>query len=105
MTADPRLTKHAVNKVKGKPGRISGGYTVGGEYKGGKIYIHLAQTREDMRRTVLGELMHHLWARSKLAHMFSEKTEEAVVHELEGWLLAVLRENPELVQYLMREDT
>jgi hypothetical protein len=88
----------------GKPSRLKAGYTLSGEYKGGKIYVHRKQTKEDLRRTFISELMHHLWERSKLSEIYTRATEEAVVHELEPWVLQVLRENPEMVEYLIEED-
>lgn len=62
-----------------------------------EIRVARNQGHERMRETLVHELLHALWDQAQLA----EKDEEKIVRRLHGPLLALLRGNPELVEWLL----
>jgi len=66
------------------------------------IRLHPEQARDSMADTLLHEVMHAIWACSGMHE--GRVTEEQAVRGLTTWLLLVLRDNPELVEYLTYEE-
>lgn len=60
------------------------------------IRLAIDQAAGQERDTVLHELLHAVWSSMDIG---KPKSEEKVVHRLSTGLLAVLRDNPDLVRY------
>lgn len=90
--------------------RLHEGYSISGQLvsTGDRQTLTVApgQTRANERDTVLHEVLHACLdlAQARDPKVFPMKTEEYVVSHLTGWLLAALRENPALVEYLTEAD-
>ncbi len=56
------------------------------------------------RETVLHEVMHAIWHQTELDRKFKDSDEEMVAWTLAPRLLALLRDNEELVRWLMSDD-
>lgn len=78
------------------------GHEAGGDYGQDTIRVALGMTPSGERVTVLHELIHHCAERGKAS--VSRADEERMIGSIDGWLLLALRENPELVEWLMEED-
>ena len=86
-------------------GRFAQGYPLGGDYKKNRIRIAKGMTRSQVRKTLLHELMHHLWERADLHSVLSVKTEELVIDSLDAWMFTVLNENPDLRDFLFEDES
>lgn len=87
-----------------KLGRLTEGYGIGGTHRAGKIHISGGLVPNGERVTLFHELLHNLWEKATLDRFLSTKTCELVLDGLDGWILLMLRSNPELVEFLMRDD-
>ena len=69
------------------------------------IYIKRCQSPSSKRDTLLHEVLHALIWLSGYNHStrLSFEKEERLVRSLAPWILAALRDNPELVRYLLEE--
>lgn len=54
-----------------------------------------------LRETVLHELLHAVWHQTTLDRLYTDEQEEQVLWTLAPRLLALLRDNPELVMFLV----
>lgn len=86
-----------------KLGRLSEGYIRAGDHSPGKIRIAKGGSRRSDKVLLLHELLHELWVKSNLRPYFSRKTEEAVIDSLAGWLYIMLKDNPELAEFLAED--
>lgn len=84
-------------------GTFAAGYEQGGDYGQNVIRLIKGQTRNGVRATMLHELMHHCIERSGIK--LASREEERIIGALDSFLLAALRENPELVAFLTEEDS
>jgi hypothetical protein len=69
-----------------------------------EIIYHPEQADEQERDTILHELLHCLIFQTHLRKKFEEAEEEELVWTLSPRLLALLRDNPRLVQYLTEKE-
>lgn len=84
-------------------GKLASGHPIGADYKKNRIRV-AAGTRHSVKREhIVHELLHKLWEKSGLTKHYSNTTEEVVITSLTGWLVEVLRDNPELVEFLTEE--
>ncbi len=60
--------------------------------------IALSQAQD----TLLHECLHTLFEHSGLSHKLNDAKEEKFVRRLAPWLLMLLRENPKLVEFLLK---
>jgi hypothetical protein len=66
------------------------------------VYLYPGQARDSMADSLLHEILHACWACTGMHD--GKYNEEQVVRGLTTWLLLVLRDNPELVEYLTYEQ-
>jgi hypothetical protein len=66
-----------------------------------RIHIKADQSPPCKRDTVLHEVLHAIVFLSGYSHDMTTEGEEALVRTLTPWLLAALRDNPDLVTYLL----
>ncbi len=90
-----------VPKIDG--GSAEGYPTSGDARREGLIRVRTKQTRWDERATLLHEIMHDCLMRAGIRTFATLKTEELFITLLEPYLLSVLRDNPELRDYLFEE--
>jgi hypothetical protein len=83
-------------------GQFAVGYEIGGDYGGNVIRVAKGQTRNGQRAVVVHELMHHCVERAGLK--MPAKEEEQFINAIDAFLLAALRENPALVEWLTETD-
>lgn len=90
--------------------RVGGGHVsheVWGETDHANTQIHIkpGQSSSQERHTVLHELLHMIYfcAIDPDALAAVSDKEEYTVNILEPWLLVVLRENPDMIEYLLAE--
>lgn len=69
-----------------------------------KIYIDADLGKEAEQDTVLHELLHAVWNQTTLEKAFTAEQEEMVLHSISPWILMLLKDNPELVDYLIGPD-
>lgn len=67
----------------------------------GLIDIKRKQSPANKRDTLLHEVLHAIVFHSGLGHGLSHDDEERLVVTISPWILAVLRDNPALVDYLL----
>lgn len=53
------------------------------------------------RETVLHEAMHGIWYQTLLDRQYRDKQEEDIIYTLAPRILELLKDNPELVEYLL----
>jgi hypothetical protein len=58
-----------------------------------------------MRETMLHEILHAVWHQTELDNRYSNDEEEKIVWTLAPRLLALIRENPDLMTFLMEPDS
>lgn len=88
-------------------GRLPTGHQKGGDYsRRGPFAIRIAQgsTSGEARYALLHESLHFCWERSGLGEQYSDATEESIISGLSGWLMVLLRENPDLVEFVTAEE-
>lgn len=83
-------------------GEFQPGYEVGGDYGDNVIRVAKGQTRNGQRAVVIHELMHHCVERAGIR--LPAKEEEKFINAIDSFLLAALRENPLLVEWLTEAD-
>lgn len=83
-------------------GTFAAGYEVGGDYGDSTIRILTGQTRNAQRAVFLHELLHHCVERAGLK--LPAREEERFINAVDSFLLAALRENPDLVEWLTETD-
>lgn len=86
-----------------KLGRIPQGYPTGADYKGNRIRMSKHVRRNAARENLMHELMHKLWEAGGLTEEYKSSTEEYIITTLAGRLTDLLRDNPELVEFLTEE--
>lgn len=64
-----------------------------------RITLSDRQAAAQLRETVLHELLHAIWSKVPLDQDDAEQ--ERIIGSLSPWLLGVLRDNPELVAFLL----
>lgn len=67
----------------------------------GRIEVKRRQSAANKRDTLLHEVLHAIVFHSGLGHKLSHDDEEHFVVTISPWILAVLRDNPALVSYLL----
>lgn len=70
----------------------------------GELYIDKSLGADKMRETLLHESMHFVTTLAGLKLEYDAGTEEAIVKRITPILLSLLRENPNLVEYLTSRD-
>lgn len=65
------------------------------------IYVDASLTEQAERDTVLHEVLHALWSQTGLQKAYTEDQQEDVVWQLTPRLLAVLKDNPDFVTWLL----
>lgn len=80
--------------------KLSGNY---GAYDPSQQLIHLEKTLapELLAETLLHESLHGCWAQTSLTKRYEEEQEEEIIRALSPRLLALLRDNPLLVAYML----
>jgi hypothetical protein len=81
-------------------GRFKDGYGVAGDHVPGLIRIGPGQLANNERVVLMHELLHELFDYAIIGQVVNKKDEEFILNNLDSWLVALLRENPELVTYL-----
>lgn len=81
-------------------GRFKDGYAVAGDHNPGLIRIGPGQLADAERVVLMHELLHELFDYGIIGQVVSKQDEEFILNLLDSWLVALLRENPELVAYL-----
>lgn len=84
-------------------GRHTGGYAVSGDYHRGKMRLRNGMDRARKRDVTVHELLHNIWEQTHLSDHYSQRTEEFIIMEMAGWIVQMMRDNPELVDYLMED--
>ena len=69
-----------------------------------RIVIDANLSPQSERETVLHELLHAIWAQTSLQKRDTEEQQEEAVWQLAPRLLALLKDNAPLVQYLLGND-
>lgn len=70
------------------------------------IQVSTEQHIQQIRDSLLHELLHAIWSESGLCCTIGEeRIEEHLVHTLASAILALLRDNPALVRYLTAKET
>ncbi len=69
-----------------------------------EIRIDSALGRTVKKETLLHECGHAAWTQTELDRKYSDDDEETVLWSLTPLLLGILRDNPELVRFLLEED-
>ena len=64
------------------------------------IFIDAGLTDQAEKDTVLHEALHGAWSQTGLQKEYTEDQQEAVIWALTPRLLAIIRDNPELIQWL-----
>lgn len=82
---------------------LAGHFPKGGDYANNRVRVSHSMLARQEQGTVLHELLHHIWKKSGLGNLYSERTEEVVVSTIDAWLLETLKKNPELVEFLVEE--
>ena len=79
------------------------GYGVGGDYDRVKQAIRVTTNvpTNSQRGQLFHEILHHLAQRGGLAKRFSRKQEESIIDSLDSWIVRTLRDNPDLVAWLV----
>jgi hypothetical protein len=85
-------------------GRLAEGYARAADYGQGRIRMGRGNARRWQRTHLMHEVVHHLWKKAALSDVLSTKTEELVIESLIPWLVLMMRQNPELVEFIMEED-
>lgn len=65
-----------------------------------RIHIATGLSKGMERDTVLHEALHAVWTQTALDRKYDEEAEEEAIWQLSPRILALLRDNPELVEYL-----
>lgn len=88
--------------IKVKPlGRFKDGYPVGGRYTGRAVLCSSHEPTDEQRRTVVHEILHAIFDRAGLQPgSHSTPHVEFIITRITGFLLTLLRENPDLVEFL-----
>lgn len=81
-------------------GRFKDGYGVAGDHTLGVVRIGPGQMADRERVTLMHELLHELFEYAIIGQVVNKKDEEFILNNLDSWLVAMLRDNPELVAYL-----
>ncbi len=81
---------------------ILDGYAGRSDHEAGKIYLDIDLGQGYPQETMAHEFCHVLW---RLAGLYHEgpKKEEEIIRRIAPWLIVVLRDNPELVKFLVSE--
>ncbi len=84
-------------------GKLTQGYAKGGLYESGfaarpRITVMTGQTKNGQRASLMHELLHHCIALSETK--FKKQDEEAFCDAVDSWLTLILRENPQVVEFL-----
>ena len=66
-----------------------------------RIIIDSSLTPQSERDTVLHELLHAIWGQTSLQKRDTEDQQEEAIWQLTPRILALLKDNPRLVEYLL----
>ena len=86
-----------------KLGRMPQGYPWGADFHKDRIRIAAHTRKAAAREHMLHELLHKIWEKSGLTDSYARTTEEFIITCLTGWLVDILRDNPELVEFITEE--
>lgn len=81
-------------------GRFKDGYGVAGDHNPGLVRIGPGLLADAERVVLMHELLHELFDYAIIGQVVKKQDEEFILNNLDSWLVALLRENPELVTYL-----
>lgn len=88
-----------VTIVRRRLRRFVDGYAKAGEHTLGRITVATGLTRDGERATIVHELIHEFMRQADA--QIAKKDEEYVLSQIDGRLVDALRENPELVRFLL----
>lgn len=70
----------------------------------GLIEIRSTQSAANMRDTMLHEALHAIFFHSGMTQGMTRDDEERIIVTISPWILQLLRENPALVRFLLKDS-
>lgn len=84
--------------------KTADGYPAGATYRSNTVEIDKYGRSASKREWLMHELLHKLWEAGGLGERYATTTEEYIITVLSGQLVDMLRDNPELVEFLTEGD-